>query len=212
MSGWIKLHRKLVDWEWFNTPNMYHIFSYCLLKANYEEKSWKGIKIIRGSFITSIAKISEDTGVSIQSVRTCLKRLQKTSEINIVTNKLHSIVTVCNYDSYQEEVKQPNKEPNKQLTNNQQTPNKLLTTTKNIKEYKELKEDKKELFLRWFNYRLEIKKPIKTVQGAKLILKKFAINSTEQCKFVINSSIENSYTGLFWDKKIKCKSNKMQVI
>ena len=133
--GWVKLHRQFKDWEWYNKSEMVHLFIHCLIKANFKDASFQGIECKKGSFITSLKHLSDETNISIQTVRTCLKKLQLTKEIEVKsTNKLTQI-TICNYDSYQQE----SNETNKQLTNNQQTTNKQLTT---IEEYKEYKEEK----------------------------------------------------------------------
>jgi hypothetical protein len=133
--GWIKLHRQFKNWEWYNKSEMVHLFIHCLIKANYENKSWQGEKIEIGSFITSLQKLYAETGISVQTIRTCLKKLEKTNEIIVKsTNKLTKI-TICKYESYQLE----NSEANKQLTIKQQATNKQLTTTKESKESKEEK-------------------------------------------------------------------------
>lgn len=134
--GWVKLHRQFRNWEWYNKSEMVHLFIHCLIKANYENKMWQGEFIEIGSFVTSLQKLSIDTGISVQSIRTCLKKLEKTNEIIVKsTNKLTKI-SVCKYESYQLE----SELSNKQLTNKQQTTNKQLTTTKEYKENKEEKE------------------------------------------------------------------------
>ena len=133
--GWIKLHRQFKDWEWYNKSEMVHLFIHCLIKANFKDSSFQGIECKKGSFITSLKHLSDETNISIQTIRTCLKKLQLTKEIDVKsTNKLTQI-TICNYDSYQQE----SDETNKQLTSKQQTTNKQLTT---IEEYKENKEEK----------------------------------------------------------------------
>lgn len=142
MEGWIKVHRKILKWEWFKTPNMLHLFEYLLLSANHEENEWQGIKIKRGQFVTGLNSIYQNTGISIQSARTCIKRLKSTGEITIKSTNKYSIITIINYDSYQLEENitnnQINKQANKQLTNNQQT-------TNNKQEYKKEKKEKKEI-------------------------------------------------------------------
>ncbi len=131
--GWIKLHRQFKDWEWYNKSEMVHLFIHCLIKANFKDGSFQGIECKKGSFITSLKHLSDETNISIQTIRTCLKKLQLTKEIDVKsTNKLTQI-TICNYDSYQQE----NEDANKQLTNNQQTTNKQLTTIEESKEEKE---------------------------------------------------------------------------
>ena len=134
--GWVKLHRQFKDWKWYNKSEMVHLFIHCLIKANFKDGSFQGIECKKGSFITSLKHLSDETNISIQTIRTCLKKLRLTKEIEVKsTNKLTQI-TICNYDSYQEEEVLTNK----QLTNNQQTTNKQLTTIEERKEEKEEKE------------------------------------------------------------------------
>jgi DNA-binding transcriptional MerR regulator len=129
MSGWIKIHRKFLEWEWFNKSETVHLFIYMLLKANHKNGKWQGIEVKRGQFISSLGNISNATGISIQTIRTILKKLEKTNEIELKSTSQFTIVTICKYECYQDE----NDEANKPLTNNQQTTNKQLTTNKNDK-------------------------------------------------------------------------------
>jgi len=119
-----------MDWQWFKHSEMVHLFVYFLIKANHEEGVWMGQKIEKGQMITGLNSLKNDTGISIQTLRTCLKRLEKSGEINTQTTNKYTIITVCNFDSYQESNNTTNKHSNKQLTNNQQTTNKQLTTNK----------------------------------------------------------------------------------
>ena len=132
MAGWIKIHRKFLDWEWFNKSEAVHLFMYLVLKANHKDGQWQGIDIKKGQFVTSFGKISTDTGISLQTIRTLLKKFEKTNEINIQTTNKFTIVTLCKYECYQQE----NEPTNTQLTNEQQTTNKQLTTNKNDKNEK----------------------------------------------------------------------------
>jgi DNA-binding transcriptional MerR regulator len=192
MSGWIKIHRKFLDWQWFEKSEAVHLFIYLLLKANHKDSQWQGVDIKRGQFISSLGKISTDTGISLQSIRTLLNKLEKTNEIELKSTNKFTIVTICKYECYQDETE----ETNKPLTNKQQTTNKQLTTNKNDKKEK----NNKEVILdRWIEYRKQIKKPIKEATQ-ETILAKMENFTEEQCKFVINNSIENGWQGLFWDK------------
>jgi hypothetical protein len=128
-KGFIKLYRSLLDWEWFNDNNTFRLFVYCLLKANYVDTKWRGIDIERGSFITSYNKLSVGTGLTIQQVRTSLNKLISTGEVTHKSHSKYGIITINNYDEYQEN----NTQVNKQVTNKQQTNNKQITTDKEIK-------------------------------------------------------------------------------
>lgn len=127
---------------------MVHVYTYLLLSANYEDKKWRGILVSRGSFISGINSLSENLGLSKQSIRTCLNHLKSTGEITIKSTNKFSIITICKYDDYQiisdEANTQTNNQTNIPSTRNQQTTNKQPTTTKNIrnKEGKEFKEGK----------------------------------------------------------------------
>lgn len=141
MDGWIKLHRQFLSWEWWDDINTSRLFLFCLLKANHEDKNWSGIEIKRGQFISSLSKIADECKLSQQQTRTSLNKLISTNEITRKATNKFTLISLVNYNKYQNINKQDNKQPNKQVTNEQQTNNKQITTTKNYKNYKELKED-----------------------------------------------------------------------
>ena len=191
MSGWIKIHRKFLDWEWFNKSEAVHLFLYMVLKANHKDNKWQGNDVKRGQFISSLGNISSATGITIQQIRTILKKLEKTNEIKVKSTSQFTIVTICKYECYQDE----EETTNKQTTNHQQTTNKQSTTNKNEKKEK----NEKEVILdSWIEYRKSAKKTL-TQQSIKSILVKMENYTNEQCKFVINKSIEQGWQGLFWD-------------
>jgi len=147
MDGWIKLHRKFSDWEWFDNSEMVHLFIFLLLNANSENGNWRGITIKRGQILTGLHSLNERTGISIQTLRTCLTRLEKTGEINKQSNNQNSIITICNYESYQEKPQKSNKQPNKRPTSDQQATNNkqeeeekklvVVVVDNNIREWRE---------------------------------------------------------------------------
>lgn len=141
MKGWIKLHRKLKTWEWYHKSEMVHLFIHFLLSANHDDGTWQGIEIKRGQFITGLNALNYETSISVQTIRTCINRLKSTNEITIESTNKNSIVTICNYDDYNDLIvetnKQINRQTNKQLTFNQQT-------TNNKQEERELKKENKE--------------------------------------------------------------------
>lgn len=133
----------MIDWGWYSDPNTKSLFIHCLLMANWKENEWKGIVINRGQFVTGTYALAEQTGLSVQQIRTALVKLKSTNEITIKTTSKYSIITVLKYETYQEAEdtnnKQVNKRNNKQITNKQQTNNKQTTTTE--EGYKEIKKE-----------------------------------------------------------------------
>lgn len=128
-GNWIKLFSKFMNWEWYKDSNTKGVFIHCLLKANWKDGKFEGKVIKRGSFVTGRKKLAEELELSEQQVRTALKHLISTNEITIATTNKYSVITIVNYELYQ----QVNQQTNQQLTNNQPTTNQQLTT---IEEYK----------------------------------------------------------------------------
>jgi hypothetical protein len=122
MEGWIKLHRKMVEWEWYNDNNTKIVFLHLLLTANHKEKKWQGKTILRGQKITSIQHLAEETNLSIQQTRTCLDKLKSTNEITIKTTNKYTLVTIEKYNNYQCRDEENNKQNN--IRNNKRTTNK----------------------------------------------------------------------------------------
>lgn len=109
MKGFIKLHRQIIDWEWYQDVNTKSVFIHILLNACYDECRFMGRPVTRGQYITSLSRLSRDLNISVRQVRTALNRLEKTGEIDTQTSNKATLVTICNYDSYQVEEKKSKK-------------------------------------------------------------------------------------------------------
>ena len=117
-NGWIKLHRQFIKWEWFEEPKTMWVFLKCLLLANHVDKKWQGVLIKSGSLITSYENLSSNKAkVSVQSVRTSLKRLKSTGELTIKTTNKYTYITINNWKKYQQLTGNLTNN-HKQLTNN----------------------------------------------------------------------------------------------
>jgi len=163
-DGWISLHRKMLEWEWYTDANVCRTFIHCLLKANYKTKKWRGITIKRGSFITSIKNLSHETGLSNQQIRTAIQKLTDSGEINKQTTKLNTLITVTKYEEYQNS--------NKGITNdqhaNQQSSNKRVTTTNKDNNINKGGDDISPLISDYQSIQ-NMEQPLTTEQGEKLI-------------------------------------------
>jgi len=130
-QGWIQLHRRFIDWEWYGDINTKVLFIHCLLKANHTTKKWRGTDIKRGDFLTSYSNLSLETGLSVQKIRTAISNLESTGEITRTSTSKLTQLTICQYDTYNNLKSSSNKPTTGQITNGQQTNNKPITTTKN---------------------------------------------------------------------------------
>ena len=101
MSGWIKIHRQILDWEWYSDNNSFRVFMHLILTANYKEKRYKGIELKAGSVITSRDILAYQTGLTVRQVRTALKKLKMTNELTIKSNTQGTVIEIVNYDKYQ---------------------------------------------------------------------------------------------------------------
>jgi len=124
-QGWIKLHRQILEWEWYSDNNCFRVFLHLLLKANHKEKRFKGIELKVGSIVTSRDLLARETGLSSQQVRTALNKLISTNEITSVTSSQGTILQIVSYEKYQIATNE--------ITNEQPTSNQQVTTNKNVK-------------------------------------------------------------------------------
>ena len=144
LLGWIKLHRQILDWEWYSDINCSRLFIHLLLTANAKDKTWKGIEVKRGQLITSLQNLSVETGLTLQQLRTAIKKLKSTGELTTKSTNKFTLVRVVNWEQYQTSDKivtskttcnatNEQQTSNNQITNEQQTNNKQITTTKESK-------------------------------------------------------------------------------
>ena len=127
-NGFIALHRKLLDWEWFTDGPVLRLFIYLLLKANHKPQTWQGIEIKRGQLVSGIYRLAEETGLSVQETRTALKKLKKSQNLTSKSTNKFTLYTIENYTDYQE----LKKGATSRATNEQQTSNKRATTNNNV--------------------------------------------------------------------------------
>lgn len=91
------------DWRWYHNSTMVHLWVNLLISAR-EEDGWYGmIEVKRGQVITSLSKLSAETGISIRKIRTCLSNLLKSGEIKEMTNNHYRIITIIDYNTYKNE-------------------------------------------------------------------------------------------------------------
>ncbi len=139
MGSYIKIDRKILDWEWWSDINTHRLFMYMLLKANWKDGSFKGVDVPRGSFVSSISKLSESTNLTVDEIRTALKHLKSTNEITSKSHSKFTVFTVNNYNLYQDNPEQmPEQIPSKSHS--------IPTLFPTIEEKKEIKEGNKGIY------------------------------------------------------------------
>jgi len=215
-----------------------HLFIHILIKANHAPRKWRGIDIQSGQFITSRDKLSAETGISQQSVRTILKRMQDTNEITIKSTSKYTMLTVCNWATYQTgcgEINQPaNQQSTSELTNDQPATNQQLTTNKNDKKVKNEKKQTKraqheaavfafalpekysvqfaEAWQEFCDHRADMGNAWLTERALKLLLKTIEPLSEGEAITALNKSVANGWKGVFPEKSKQTWGKPTQVI
>lgn len=196
MSGWIKLHRKITDNPLYFSEPFTRSMAWVdmLLIANHTDNFFfkRGIRvdIKTGQIGYDLDTLGKRWKWSRGKVERFLQMLEKDEQIVRQKTNVTTLISIVNYKEYQTDDKpnrKANDKPNSKPNEHKQE------CIRNIKNEKELILD------RWIEYRKQIKKPIKEATQ-ETILTKMENFTEEQCKFVIDNSIENGWQGLFWDK------------
>jgi hypothetical protein len=149
-SGYVKDYRSVLSWEWYKDANTSRLFRHLVLTVNYEDCKWRGKIVKRGQRVTSYQQLSFELGISVQGIRTAIKHLKSTGEITYVGTRENSIITVNNYDNFQQ--------PTCELTDHQQTINR--PSTDHQQQCNKDKKDKNDN-----KYTLPVPRPVKHKYG-----------------------------------------------
>ena len=215
MEGYIKLYRQIMKWEWYDDANTFRLFIHLLLKANYEDAQWRGLKIKRGQLFTSIGHLSHELKISNKAIRIALDKLIKTKEVASKGASNGTMITICKYDSYQSSF-------NEEGQTKGQTRGKRGATNNNNNNNKEKKNKEIDLsFLqkdfipiveKWLLYKKEKKQEYKGQTSINTFCKKLIEYSNGDAiiaEAIIEQSIANNWAGIF-ELKNNNNGNKQQ--
>ena len=189
MKGWIKMHRSIRGHWIMKNPHYFTAWFIILTEVNHQDnKVLIGSSLIdcpRGSSLNSLKTWSEILGNewSIQKVRTFFSLLESDKMINTESVSRTTRLSVCKYDTYQNQQHDDNTEPNRELTRSQHNDNTMITTNKNDKNKKN-EEEVKEI-LTYLNH-----KTGKNFRTAPKLKSRFNEGYTvEDCKKVIDIKV-----------------------
>lgn len=132
-GDFVKLNRKMLEWEWYKNEHTKSVFIHCLLKAYWRDTKYQGGVIKRGSFHTTYPKLSNELDLTEREIRTAIAHLKSTGELSVKTTNKYSIITVNNYELYQL----------KDSQNDSQVSGKSQSIVSPLSAIEEYKEDKK---------------------------------------------------------------------
>lgn len=143
-TGWFKLHRKIIDTSFYCKPLTCHLAIHLLMIANTEDKetffNGQFIKVKRGECIVGRNKLSRDTGLSEQEIKTASKHLLNCHFITSKSTNRYTLISILKYDDYQgkQTAEQPAEQP---ATNQQPTTSKELKNKELILHIKDLSQE-----------------------------------------------------------------------
>ncbi|MDL2293190.1 hypothetical protein LJC60_01005 [Ruminococcaceae bacterium OttesenSCG-928-D13] len=209
-NGYIKLHRSLLNWEWYSDINTSRLFLHLLLIANHDPDKWRGITIERGQRVTSRAKLAEETGLTEDEIRTALQHLQTTGEITSKSTNKYTVITIVNYEKYQGI---PQQIPSKSPANSPAIPQPFPTKEESKKARKEKdiltdiqKEPEWDAFV---SMRRQTKKPLTSRAAAMALnkLEELAPGDISAQKKILDQSTYHCWQGLFALKEQEAPKN-----
>lgn len=109
-GNFINLNRKILEWEWYKNEHTKTVFLHCLLKANWTDGKFEGMKIPRGSFVTSYGNMAQELGLTVKTIRVALEHLKRTGEVASTSYPKYTVITIKNYELYQYEGKDNGKQ------------------------------------------------------------------------------------------------------
>ena len=218
-NGWIKLHRSLQDNPlWTCEPfTRGQAWVDILMTANHQHSFFfkRGIKIDveRGQLARSEVELADKWKWSRTKVRKFLKDLEKEQQVIQQKTFVTQVLTIVNYEFYQEKEQQVIQQKDSRKTAERQQKD----TYKNVKKNKNVNNDNKQGFefqdffdssqlastqfkttwLEWLEYlKTDKRHPLKKT-GAKKQLKLLAESDIETAIEMLETSMRNNWQGIF---------------
>jgi hypothetical protein len=154
--AFIKIDREILSSYCFANPNHLKVWIWLLVKANFKKtfaslkigKGYITVKVERGQLIFGRFKAEQELGLDGSMIYRILQKFEEQEQIKIEANNQYSIITICKYDVYQNnivDIEQPTSSQRttiEQPTQSQRTADELdMNTSKEGLEGKEEKED-----------------------------------------------------------------------
>ncbi len=140
--GYVKIHRKLVEWGWYQDCVVKSVFLHLILNASFKESQWMGINIKKGQVIIGTEQLAKDLVLSRQQVRTAINKLKSTNEITTKATNQFTVVTLVKWEEFQSNDEIATNKLTDKATNEQPTDNQRITNEqphiKNIKNNKNI--------------------------------------------------------------------------
>lgn len=151
-EGWVKLHRKILDSDIFENPNLLKFWLWCLCKASVEKRivriGTKTIELKKGQFVFGRRTAAVALKMSESTVYKYLGQLEEDGMINTDRNNRFTVITIEKWGFYQEKDASRNRSSNRTVTETHTTPqqnrNRNSYTNKNVENVENVGECREE--------------------------------------------------------------------
>jgi hypothetical protein len=134
--GYVKLWRKSLDAGWIKNHKLWAFWTWCLMKATYKEYDQvvgcQSIHLMPGDFVFGRKAASVELNMTEQEIRTAVDSMRKRQNITIKSTNKFSIISIVNWEIYQQTEIEINQQGNEPLTSKQPATN----HKQEVKEYK----------------------------------------------------------------------------
>lgn len=212
--GYVKIWRKMFDSEIQKHPELLSVWVWILAHVSYKDTTittkYGDIQLQPGEMIVGRKKLSENFQISEMSIRTILKKLEKSKKLTIKTTNKYSIIRVVNWGTYQSD----EEKLTSTLTNNQPTSNQQITTDQECKRMskkeKKIKRENfifpesysetlKSKFMDFIDNRKSMKKPVTEKAFSSLVNKLGQLSNGNESSAIeiLDNSIQSGWSGIF---------------
>lgn len=226
---WLKLYRKSVESRVFKNPNLWKVWTWCLMKAAYRER-WVTVqtgrtsievKVEPGQFVFGRFSAADELGMKPSSVWKRMQKLQKLENLNINSDIKYSLITIINWESYQGLENNCDSNGDSGVTAEEQSGD----TNKKVKKVKKVKKEtyigspltsyqypdwlNKTLWQDFHRMRSRIKKPIttaRTITGLLNKLEKLVSEGHDQDELIQNA-VDHCWQSFYPPKKERVSGN-----
>lgn len=98
---YIKLFRKITEWEHYTDGNTMRLFLHLLLNAVHDRQTAYDVPLRRGQYFTSSRQLQKDLNISTKYITDSIKKLKQSGEIETERCRWGTIFTILHYDDYQ---------------------------------------------------------------------------------------------------------------
>lgn len=146
--AFVKIDKEILNSYCFANPNHLKVWIWLLVKANFKSafcplkigKGYITVKVERGQLLFGRFKAEEELNLDGSMIYRILKGFEEQEQIKIESNNQYSLITICKYDTYQN-----NNTEDEQPKNNQRKTNKQPTESKRVADELDMNTSKEEL-------------------------------------------------------------------